>query len=372
MSSTTISFTNFQLVFMQDYDESQTLAESEVQALNGYMPDYSDNSYQFDFLGYTALGSYGEYNGEQVEGKEDYRNVYRIEEYKDAGMTILYLQSAACIPEGTGNTFDFATSKMKQVMDMALEAEMTKVVACDYRIVGLSNDEESLIGEGKKFATQAALDAQIKKWMDPYASHGAFYGVQLVDEPSYTQFTALGQIYRSIKRLYPDAYVHCNLLPCTETSISGGAMAEPSAELIAKYMGLGYGANAELLAGWEGYLTGFLDATGADYIMYDRYPLTENGTLELYTIDGKTYQALSGMTWERWCNSSYNTDGYFYTNVGDESFIYRADSNVNGKYYYVSGGSGFVSPTMSIFGAGNSLEYRINTGQAGSHGGGSN
>ena len=283
ISSATVSFTNFQLVFMQEFEESQALTASEVEVLNGYMPDYSDNSYTFDFLGYTALGSYSGHNGEQVEGKEDYRNLYRVEEYKDAGMTILYLQSAACIPNGVGSdSFNFATSKMKAVMDMALQANMTKVVACDYRIVALTNATESLIGEGGQFATQEDLDAQIKKWMAPYATHGAFYGVQLRDEPSYTQLTALGQVYRSIKRVYPNAYVHCNLFPCTEDAVTNGVMAEPSAELVAKYTDLGYGANATILAGWEGYLTAFLDATGADYIMYDKYPLNVSGANELY------------------------------------------------------------------------------------------
>ena len=282
MSSSTISFTNFQLVFMQEFEESQALTASEVEALNGYIPDYSNNSYQFDFLGYSALGSYSAYNAEQEAGKEDYRNIYRIEEYKESGMTILYLQSEACIPEGDGNNFNFATSKMKQVMDMALEAGMTKVVACDYRIAGLSNDTESLIGEGKKFATQADLDAQIKKWMEPYVTHGAFYGVQLADEPGYTQFTAYGQVYRTIKRLYPNAYVHSNLFPCTEDAVSNGIMAAPSENLVTKYINLGYGSNAETLAAWEGYLTAFLEATGAGYIMYDRYPLKANGTIELY------------------------------------------------------------------------------------------
>ena len=149
-----------------------------------------------------------------------------------------------------------------------------------------------------------------------------------------------------------------------------------------------WASTIDLSIGTEGYLCIYSTETGwcssayqtirfdgtvkVTETFYNWFIANTEEQVQTFTIDGKTYQALSGMTWERWCNSSYNTDGYFYTNVGDESFIYRADSNVNGKYYYVSGGSGFVSPTMSIFGAGNSLEYRINTGQAGSHGGGSN
>lgn len=42
----------------------------------------------------------------------------------------------------------------------------------------------------------------------------------------------------------------------------------------------------------------------------------EIGTVEVaanlisFTIGGTEYQAEEGMTWEQWCNSSYNTDGY--------------------------------------------------------------
>lgn len=30
-----------------------------------------------------------------------------------------------------------------------------------------------------------------------------------------------------------------------------------------------------------------------------------------FTIDGTSYEANEGMTWEQWVNSSYNTDGFF-------------------------------------------------------------
>lgn len=91
-----------------------------------------------------------------------------------------------------------------------------------------------------------------------------------------------------------------------------------------------------------------------------------------FTIDGKEYQALSGMTWERWCNSVYNVDGFFYDETDEESMIYRADSDVDGMYYYVTGGFGWVGRNNSIFGAGLVSEYKTLAGQAGSHNGGIN
>lgn len=40
-------------------------------------------------------------------------------------------------------------------------------------------------------------------------------------------------------------------------------------------------------------------------------------TLINFTIAGTAYQAESGMTWEQWCNSSYNTGGYYVNYLGN-------------------------------------------------------
>lgn len=43
------------------------------------------------------------------------------------------------------------------------------------------------------------------------------------------------------------------------------------------------------------------------------YNLAHNGNkLITFTIDGTTYQAIDGMTWEQWINSKYNTIGLTY------------------------------------------------------------
>lgn len=66
-------------------------------------------------------------------------------------------------------------------------------------------------------------------------------------------------------------------------------------------------------------------------------PLQANGTkqgvvtLIDFTIDGTSYQAEEGMTWEQWCNSSYNTS--------------------NGRYFIGNGllryGSGYIRGPLS-------------------------
>ena len=287
ISQATITLDNFQKVWA--IDESETLTKAEVEALDGLMPDYSDNSYQFDFLGYNSLtnGTWDEYDEEgnkvaTYDGGEDFRNAYRIAEYKDAGMSILLPQTACSISASAGVNFDFKNSELKQVMDQAASAGL-KVIVSDYRLYALV-EETSIVGVNKTFATQADLDKQVQTYMQAYASHPAFYGVQLLDEPGYIQFTAQGEVYKSITRCYPNAFVQMNLLP-PMTNVEIGekkAFPTPSAETLASYQALGYGELAERFAAFDTYLNTFLDATGANYIMYDQYPLSKGNVNETY------------------------------------------------------------------------------------------
>ena len=284
ISSGKLTFSNFQKVWAEA--ESEMLIQAEINALSG-IPDYSFNSYGFDFFGYSALtdGTWREYDettGETIEhfGGEDFRNVYRIEEYKEAGMTILFPQSS-CAIEWNEDNFNFNTSKLKEVMDMSVQAGLSKVIVADYRLNVLVK-EESIIGEGKQFATEAELDAHMKTLMSQYVKHPAFYGVQLRDEPKYTMLESFGQLYRSIKRCFPDIYIQCNLFPPVGGTV-GSLFPTPSETTKAKYSALGFDSmHAERFAAYEEYLTMYLDYTGADYIMYDHYPLTDYGIYECF------------------------------------------------------------------------------------------
>lgn len=55
-------------------------------------------------------------------------------------------------------------------------------------------------------------------------------------------------------------------------------------------------------------------------------------TIIQFTIDGTTYTAESGMTWEEWVNSSYNTDGYFTGALSNNNDVYKADGQFD---YYI-------------------------------------
>ncbi len=194
---------------------------------------------------------------------EDFRTVERLEEYKAAGMTIYLPQSA-----GAYNGEAWSISDAKMMMDRAQEAGLDKVILTDGRIQGYSMIEGGLIGEGKKFATEEALDNQIAKFMANYRNHPVFYGVMLGDEPRWYHFESYGQVYRSIKRVCPEAFVQCNLNPCVTN-----ANTDWYPELDEDTTGW---TNEEIIAAkYKKYLSTFLDETGADYFMYDQYPLKD-------------------------------------------------------------------------------------------------
>ncbi len=237
-------------------------------------PDYSASTLQFDFYGYTGPtdGRWWLNNNEIYEG-QDFRTVDRLKEYKDVGMTIYLPQSA-----GNYNGGDWETSDAKMVMDRAQEAGLDKVILTDNRIQSLSatDGEGGLIGEGKTFADEAALDQYVASLMAPYKDHPVFYGVMLKDEPSYTMFEAYGQVYKSIKRVCPDAFVQANLLPlyssfpASRFPVLSDEEKEGMTELEAK------------CEGYSRYLKMFLDYSGADYIMYDQYPMNETNIYDMY------------------------------------------------------------------------------------------
>lgn len=249
--------------------------------------DYSSSDKKFDFYGYSALIDGWNIDGVDYHSGEDYLSVERIKEYKDAGMTIYFPQTAAAVNEETAK--DWENSRAKRALDYALEAGIDKVILNDTRIQSLTkksfgtteeicemkrngtiyqHENYGLIGEGKQFATEAELDAFVADCLSLYKDHKAFYGIMLGDEPFFYHVESYGQMYRSIKRVAPDAYIQYNLNPisiafpdsrekyCAEVEGIEGLTVEESTEKI-----------------YEGYLRSLMDKTGAKYVQFDMYPL---------------------------------------------------------------------------------------------------
>lgn len=222
-------------------------------------PDYSDSILQMDFYGYTPPTD-GTYNldGQIFTTGEDYRTPERYKEYMDCGMTILLAQSSGSY--GAGDVWE--TSKAKKVLDAAHEAGLNKVILVDYRIQNLSKTEGALVGPGKLFASTQALDNYISECMAPYINHPALYGMQLVDEPRYTMFESIRDVYQSIHRVAPDLFVQCNLYPL-ETN-AGSLPFYPETD------------TNDVYERYESYVNLYVDTVGMNYVMVDSYPMMAN------------------------------------------------------------------------------------------------
>ena len=203
---------------------------------------------------------------------------------------------------------------------------------------------EDLVCEGGPFQTEAELDEYVAYCMAPYQDYHGFYGVQLKDEPNFKHVTFYGDTYRSIKRVCPTAFVQYNLnqvyvdpdyfwgypgwegstrlyldanfagwreesLDLSDETIIAEMKAEelsenPSADVeamtfskyqIELYIGeklekqitMAIAANKKAIVedGFErygNYLRAYIDNTGADYIMWDSYPLRGSGVRAEY------------------------------------------------------------------------------------------
>ncbi len=139
---------------------------------------------------------------------EDFRTSARYAEYKNVGLDTLLLQ---------GNDpylgEDWETSQTKKNMDEAAKAGLSRIVVFDKRIHDLSAASNGLIGSGKPFKDEESLASYLKECLKDYSKHPSFVGVMLVDEPSYECFDSIGQVERCLKKLIPDVYIQCNLLP---------------------------------------------------------------------------------------------------------------------------------------------------------------
>ncbi len=183
---------------------------------------------------------------------EDFRTVERYKEYKECGFDILLAQTS-----GVYNGEEWESSQAKMVLDRAYEAGLKKVILTDERLRLLSMTNGGLIGEGKQFASEEELDKHIATLLAPYKDHPAFHGVLLRDEPRWTMFKAIGEIWKSVKRVCPKAFVQCNLLPIV--ILSGTNTIYPE--------------GGDLYDRFKRYFEMFLDETGSDYVMYDSYPI---------------------------------------------------------------------------------------------------
>jgi len=216
----------------------------------------------FDFYAYSSPtdGTFRIDCSEYFSG-EDFRTKKRYKEYKNAGFDILLV---AADNSYSGEPFD--SSACKKCMDEALKAGITRVIVGDDRLKNLCGTEgSSLIGKGCRFADENELLGYLKECIAPYKDQKNFYGVQLKDEPRWYMFKAYGEVARGLKKICPDIYLQCNLLPFTRE------------DYYAEHAKDAYDA-------YYRYLNLFLDETRLDCILFDEYPFRRENITGGYTL----------------------------------------------------------------------------------------
>lgn len=228
-----------------------------------YEKYYLDKNIQFNTYAYCVPGCE---QGDYVYGQKDDMGAATVENfltYKEVGFNM--------VESGTVGTYygeEWETSKCKRLMDTVYAAGIDKYIVGDQAFYEMSGARDGLIGAGKQFANEAELDAFVANRIKDYSKHPAFYGLYLRDEPHFYYFKAFGQLYRSVKRVCPKAFIYCNLLPLDTL----------------RWMDERYPQGGDLLERRDKYLKMFLDETGADYIMYDDYPFCYNKDNKIYYL----------------------------------------------------------------------------------------
>ena len=217
-----------------------------------YQRYFKENSGQeFPIYAYSPPPQGEWWIDDQVFTTDDFRTVEKYKEYKDCGFNILFMQRTAAY-----NGEEWSTCATKRSMERAVEAGIDKIIIVDERIFDLSKETDGLIGEGKRFASEEALDDFIRDCIKEYRHQEGFYGVQLMDEPFHPRLKAVGQTFKAIRRVDSSIFVHCNLNPV----------------IIPHFLYQICPPGMNMIDCYEKYLTMFLEESGSDYIMMDIYP----------------------------------------------------------------------------------------------------
>ncbi len=206
---------------------------------------------------------------------KDFRTVENFQGEVDCGFNLLFLQSNACRYEGE----EFETSELKRMLDYAQEAGFSNVIVFDARLHGLSNTRESLVGEGKKFASFDALVSYCKDCLSPYINHPAFCGVYLVDEPVWQTLPQVCTMYRAIKAVDENLFIQCNLLPMAGDANAVVGTGKTSASLFVNPE-LEENQGITVAQAYRKYLEAFAEGTRASNVTMDSYPIREVGIYE--------------------------------------------------------------------------------------------
>ena len=311
-------------------------------------PDYSGSNKQYTFWAYSGTcDDWYQIAGDRYVFEDGTRQTEEnTKRYADAGFNVLFVDWTFPFNSKVDN---FQKSKLKTVMDYAHKYGL-KCFIFENNLHSLSSSKTSLIDPNnfdniKKFESEAALTEFVRNALKDVSQHPAFYGVSLLDEPTYEQIPAWGEVYRAVKAAYPDAWVNINLLPM-------------SYSVHDRYCEGGTEMNT--IPAYRNYLNTYYEHVGqySHSIQYDDYPILTKNRIWYMHLDnmqmvadmakekgmtfGKVYQTYDDGTSRR---EPTETDMYWQMNIGmamgikDHSYYY---------YYPVVNASKEYDETTSI------------------------
>lgn len=238
---------------------------------NKQIPDYSkENGLKFNYFGSGPTDGIINLDGEQIIN-DDYRTIENYQIFKEAGFNWLLLGSYVR-PDNCDSKEDFL-KKHGQALANMNEVGFDHIIISDYRFTNiLSRVDGGLIGRGKMFADEQALDEYIASCISWYKDIPGIDGVQLGDEPCYTGLESFSQIFKSLRRVWPEAFIWYNFFAFGVGSGFEIMFGKPEPKD-------NQSMNDAMIDKYIEYITRALDLMGPDakYISIDSYPMTTNG-----------------------------------------------------------------------------------------------
>ena len=263
-----------------------------------YFPDYTieDSGKTYESFAYGGTRGMNAFtiDGVTIKNDIDFSSKEKLQEYKDAGFTVLFM------------TFADDDENLR-VMDIAHELGLKCIITDFFILDGITNTGK-LIDEsnpypivGRKYQNMDQLKEALKEQLSVYCSHPAFFGLNLRDEPVISYLEDYGDMYRGIRAAETELkkhdgtyfkeeeiYLHANLLPLGINDAKQ-YWDDPSTE------GVDY---ATLGEAYEKYVRAFLEATGANHFSVDIYEFRSDGvfpgffsTMQMFRKACKDYGA---------------------------------------------------------------------------------
>lgn len=249
------------------------------------VPDYSSYEDQFDFYAYSSVyNGYFTIDGEKYYTGESFLTLEQYQMYKDCGFNIVYPQSTLKIDTKNGREEGF--EKLKTEVDKFVSIGLDKTIVYDEDLSWLGLKPGGLIGEGKDYPNEDALDEKVYEYVSLYADYPGIYGVSLADEPKDIWCTSYGEVYKSIKRVNEkygyNLYIDYNLNPLNRSKLVYEEY-YPYVEGTGDPNPITGSVNFEdCFLRYKQYIYNFLDSMDPDYIRYDHYPLRNGYMLDTF------------------------------------------------------------------------------------------